>query len=82
MVEPSGSPDPEPGTPTPHGSCRPIGVVQQEKQNLFWSTTMNPTTLGTLARFTLARFTIYRTLRHFAGPLLAFRLAFAGRTEA
>ena len=43
---------------------------------------MNPTTLGTLARFTLARFTIYRTLRHFAGPLLAFRLAFAGRTEA
>ena len=77
MVEPSGSPDPEPGTPTPHGSCRPIGVVQQEKQNLFWSTTMNPATLGTLARFTT-----YRTLRRFAGPLLAFRLAFAGRTEA
>ncbi len=77
MVEPSGSPDPEPGTPTPHGSCRPIGVVQQEKQNLFWSTTMHRTTLGTLARFT-----IYRTLRHFAGPALAFRLAFAGRVGA
>ncbi len=38
---------------------------------------MHRTTLGTLARFTL-----YRTLRRFAGPLLAFRLAFAGRAGA
>lgn len=39
--------------------------------------TMHRTTPGTLARLSL-----YRTLRRFAGPLLAFRLAFAGRTEA
>lgn len=26
-----------------------------------------------------ARFTLYRTLRRFASPVLAFRLAFAGR---
>ena len=38
---------------------------------------MHRTTQGTLARFTL-----YRTLRRFAGPLLSFRLAFSGRTEA
>jgi hypothetical protein len=38
---------------------------------------MHRTTPGTLARLSL-----YRTLRRFAGPLLAFRLAFAGRTEA
>ena len=31
---------------------------------------------------TMHRFTLYRTLRRFAGPLLAFRLTFAGRAAA
>lgn len=30
----------------------------------------------------LARLTLYRTLRRFAGPLLAFRLSFARRAGA
>ncbi len=38
---------------------------------------MHRTTLGTLARLSL-----YRTLRRFAGPALAYRLAFAGRAAA
>ena len=29
-----------------------------------------------------ARLTLYRTLRRFSGPALAFRLAFAGRAGA
>lgn len=29
-----------------------------------------------------ARLTLYRTLRRVAGPVLAFRLAFAGRAAA
>lgn len=31
---------------------------------------------------TPARLTLYRALRRFAGPVLAFRLAFAGRAAA
>ena len=38
---------------------------------------MQNTTTGTLARLSL-----YRTLRRFAGPALAYRLAFAGRAAA
>ena len=38
---------------------------------------MPNTTTGTIARFML-----YRSLRCFAGPALAFRLVFAGRAAA
>lgn len=38
---------------------------------------MPNTTTGTLARLSL-----YRTPRRFAGPALAYRLAFAGRAAA
>lgn len=68
----------EAGTPTPHGSCRPIGVGLREVSTALKELyPMHRTTQGTLARFT-----IYRTLRRFAGPLLAFRLAFTKRVGA
>jgi len=38
---------------------------------------MHRSTLGTLARLSL-----YRALRRFAGPALAYRLAFSGRAAA
>lgn len=38
---------------------------------------MHRTTPGNLARLAM-----YRTIRRFAGPALAFRLAFAGRAAA
>lgn len=61
----------------PHGSAPPAWRLGAEIQTALQEHTMHRTTPGNLARLTL-----YRTLRRFAGPALAFRLAFAGRAGA
>lgn len=40
---------------------------------------MRTTASGTPARTLVSRFALYRTLRRFAGPVLAYRLIFGGR---
>jgi len=78
--EPQGSPDPRTRYANPARARHPDWRRGAGFKPLYEELrTMRHTASGTHAHTLIPRFTLYRTLRRFAGPVLAYRLSFGGR---
>jgi hypothetical protein len=69
---PSGLPEPVTGSPTRTFALTPFGDGRRDSKRFNRNHPMKTIILGATASF---RLSVYRFVRHFAGPVIAIRLA-------